>query len=92
MTYSEMKQQAAELLMKAEALRVQELQGAIDAIKAQIAQYGITAEQLGLKPVAKVVLRKKAAVKYRLPSGEEWSGRGRRPKAFQGVDLATVSA
>lgn len=86
-TYLELKEQAEKLLAEAERMREQEIADAIADIKRKIELYGLTAADLGLarasgpgqargrgaKPVA--------AVKYRGPNGETWSGgRGRKPQ------------
>lgn len=87
-TYLELKEQAEKLLAEAERMREQEIADAIADIKRKIELYGLTAADLGFaraagpdqargrnaKPVA-------AAVKYRGPNGETWSGgRGRKPQ------------
>ena len=84
-TYLELKEQAERLLAQAEEMREQEIAGAIADIKEKMRLYGLTAEDLGLgraggarAPRGKAVA---AAVKYRGPNGETWSGgRGRKPQ------------
>ncbi|WPL83377.1 H-NS histone family protein [Bordetella hinzii] len=53
-------------------------------MKEKMAQYGISAVDLGLNSVFKKSGVKKtgsaAAAKYRGANGEEWSGRGRMPQ------------
>ena len=79
-TYLELEDQAAKLLKQAENLRLQERAAAIKAMKAQIAQYGITAEDLDLVPQPKTRNAEPVAAKYRGPNGELWGGgRGRKP-------------
>lgn len=85
-TYLELKEQAEKLLAEAERMREQEISDAIADIKRKIELYGLTAADLGFarggpgaggrgRPAAK------AAVKYRGPNGETWSGgRGRKPQ------------
>jgi DNA-binding protein H-NS len=86
-TYLELKEQAEKLLAEAERMREQEISDAIADIKSKIDLYGLTAADLGLarqsggpgnsrsKPATK------AAIKYRGPNGETWSGgRGRKPQ------------
>jgi len=82
-TYSELKAQAAELLKQAERLRKEEINSVIAEIKAKMAEYGITLDDLNMpsKRRAKAVT-KGAAVKpkYRNPTtGATWSGRGKPP-------------
>jgi DNA-binding protein H-NS len=45
-TYSELKAQAAELLKQAERLRKEEIRGVVAEIKAKMAEYGITIDDL----------------------------------------------
>lgn len=89
-TYLELKEQAEKLLAEAERMREQEIADAIADIKRKIDLYGLTAADLGLARntggpgnsrgrSAKTTT--KAAVKYRGPNGEPWSGgRGRKPQ------------
>ncbi len=77
-TYLELKAQAEMLFKQAEELRQQEITDVIRDIKAKMAQYGITAEDLAASG-KKTLSKKPAVVKYRGPNGEEWSGRGRPP-------------
>lgn len=86
-TYLELKEQAEKLLAEAEKLREQEIADAIADIKRKIELYGLTAADLGLsRGVGPGSYRPKsarpaAAVKYRGPNGETWSGgRGRKPQ------------
>lgn len=83
-TYLELKEQAEKLLAQAEQMREQEIADAISDIKGKIKAYGLTAQDLGLAPSgpgrAGKVKSAPAAVKYRGPNGETWSGgRGRKP-------------
>jgi DNA-binding protein H-NS len=88
-TYLELKAQAEQLLAQAEQMKEKETQDVIADIKAKIAQYGLTAEDLGLSGgrgrAAKTPRATKssgsATVKYRGPNGETWGGgRGRKPQ------------
>ena len=76
-TYRELKAQAEKLMQQAEELRHQEIAEVIRDIKAKMAEYGITVADLG--SAGKKSAGKPAAVKFRGPNGEEWSGRGRAP-------------
>lgn len=87
-TYLELKEQAEKLMAEAERMREQEIADAIADIKEKIALYGLTAADLGLaRPAGPGSARAKpakAAVKYRGPNGETWSGgRGRKPQWVQ---------
>ena len=87
-----------ELIAQKEALekliqdtRQTELADAINKVKALIAEFGLTQEDIfgttrGPKK-AKAEGSSKVAAKYRDPvSGKEWSGRGLAPKWLQGRD------
>jgi len=63
------------LMDQAEQIRKSERSGAVAAIKAKMAEYGITVADLGGSGKVRVA----AEAKYRGPNGELWSGRGRRP-------------
>lgn len=56
-------------------------------MKEKMAQYGISAADLGLNGAVKKSSVKKSAgaavAKYRGTNGEEWSGRGRMPQWWQ---------
>lgn len=83
-TYLELKEQAEKLLAEAERMREQEIADAVADIKRKIDLYGLTPEDLGLAKSAgpgRTRPKNKAAVKYRGPNGETWSGgRGRKPQ------------
>src|SRR3954462_9892762 len=85
-TYLELKAQAEQLLAQAEQLKEKETHDVIADIKAKIAQYGLTAEDLGLSARGKAAKaprasKSTAAPKYRGPNGETWGGgRGRKPQ------------
>lgn len=81
-TYLELKAQAEALAQQAEEARLAELDGIIGAMRAQIAEYGITAEQLFGRRRSASSANKGALVepKYRDPkTGAQWSGRGKAP-------------
>ncbi|MBU6260840.1 MAG: H-NS histone family protein [Burkholderiales bacterium] len=90
-TYRELQEQAQKLLEQAEALRVKEMNGALDSIVKTMGEFGISLEELfdhlkasGFKPksqsAAKAKAKTKVEAKYRDPaSGATWSGRGRTP-------------
>jgi DNA-binding protein H-NS len=83
-TYLELREQAEKLLAQAEQIREKEIADAILDIKEKIRLYGLTAQDLGLAPSGPGRAGKSksalAAVKYRGPNGETWSGgRGRKP-------------
>jgi DNA-binding protein H-NS len=76
-TYEEIQNEIARLQQEAAAIRANELNTVIQEIKAKMATYGITADDL---KDAKGV-RKPAAVQFRNPAtGDAWTGRGRTPR------------
>lgn len=82
-SYLELKQQAEDLLKQAEELRKQEIAAIIADMKKQIAEYGITAKDLGLSSsvaVKKGVGKSNLEARYKGPNGELWSGLGRQPQ------------
>jgi len=83
-TYLELKEQAEKLLAEAERMREQEIADAVSDIKRKIELYGLTPADLGFAksgPGTARTKNAKAAVKYRGPNGETWSGgRGRKPQ------------
>lgn len=88
-TYAELQKHIAELQLKAEALKAQEVSDVIGRIREAIQVYGITAEDLfgsprrrakqtlvGIAPSAKA----SRAAKYKDPAtGKTWNGVGKRP-------------
>lgn len=80
-TYLELKAQADALAQQAEEARLAELDAIISSIREQIAEYGITPEQLfGRRRAVASSPRAPIAPKYRDPkTGATWSGRGKAP-------------
>lgn len=80
-TYRQLTEQLAKVQAQMAAAREKELAITIAQIKDQIAEYGITAEELGL--VSKRTRKTQPGglpPKYRDPkTGKTWSGRGRTP-------------
>ncbi|TSE27672.1 H-NS family nucleoid-associated regulatory protein [Tepidimonas aquatica] len=81
-TYAELKAQAEALLRQAEEMRQQERAGVIAELRAKMAEYGITAEELASGARGRRrASRTKGEPKYRGPNGETWSGGpGRKPE------------
>ncbi|MBM5584969.1 H-NS family nucleoid-associated regulatory protein [Burkholderia pseudomallei] len=81
-TYLELKAQAEALAQQAEEARLAELESIITTMREQIAEYGITAEQLfGGRRAPSRSTRAPSAPKYRDPkTGATWTGRGRAPQ------------
>lgn len=91
-TYAEIQKEIESLQKTADTLRQKEVSGVIERIKAAIATYQLSAQDLGFgaraaapaAPRAKNAKRgRKAAARgaaqYRNVDGRTWSGRGRRP-------------
>lgn len=84
-TYAELQEQIKKLQVEAEKVREAEIESVLADVKGKIAQYGLTAEQLGLtsapkKATKKASTPKDSAVMYK--KGDlTWSGaaRGRKP-------------
>ena len=83
-SYQELLAQRAILEKQIEAARQAELSEVIARVKQLIAEYGLTAADLGFKMAGAMgmvagKIRLPVAVKYRGPNGETWSGRGKPP-------------
>ncbi len=85
-TYQAVRAQIAKLEKEAETLRRQELKNVIAQVREVVAQYGLTAADLGLaggRGAARAGKARRAGAgvaKYRDPnSGQTWTGRGRPP-------------
>ncbi|RQS09172.1 H-NS histone family protein [Burkholderia sp. Bp8998] len=86
--YRTLKAQLDALQEKTEAARVAELEALVADMRAKVAEYGITAEQIfGRQRVAKgKKVGGHVAAKYQNPkTGETWSGRGRAPAWIKDV-------
>jgi DNA-binding protein H-NS len=85
MLLTEIEKKIEELKAQADAVKAQEKAQAIDAARAMISSYGITARDLGLDKAPKGKAGPKPGSKippkYRDPlSGATWSGRVRPPR------------
>ena len=81
-TYKELVAQKAKLEEQIETARAKELEAVIQQVRQTVAEYGLTAEDLGLAQRRGRRAGAKAPVpaKYRDPkTGATWSGRGRAP-------------
>ncbi|MBB5398981.1 H-NS family nucleoid-associated regulatory protein [Paraburkholderia sp. BR13439] len=82
-SYKQLTAQLEKLHKEVAAARDKEVAQAIADIKQKIAEYDLTAEELGFTSAAPKPRRKSSATavaKYRNPkTGETWSGRGRSP-------------
>ena len=86
--YAELKAQIAKLQAQADDARRTELGNVIEEIRGKIAEYGLTAQDLGFAAAARRGRPPKKAPlppKYQDPkSGNTWSGRGKPPKWISG--------
>jgi DNA-binding protein H-NS len=79
-TYRQLTAQLEKLQQKIDKEREKAISDAIEDIKAKIAEYDITPEELGFRSVAAVKPKRPLPPKYLNPkTGETWSGRGRAP-------------
>jgi DNA-binding protein H-NS len=84
-TYKELLSQKAKLEEQLEAVRLKELEQVIVQVKQVVADYGLTAEDLGLAPKGKARAKRVVAPKYQDPkTGATWTGRGRAPAWIAG--------
>ena len=89
MYYEEIQAKIADLQAQAARVKAEEKAQAIEAARAMIDSYGITAKDLGLDKASKLKAGPKPGgkipPKYKDPvSGALWSGRGKTPKWFNG--------
>lgn len=95
-SYKALKAQIAKLEQQAETLRRTEVKTVVAQLKKTIAEYGLSAEELGLVPGARAARRTGPSAakrrtgggvaKYRDPkTGQTWTGRGRPPAWIVGA-------
>jgi DNA-binding protein H-NS len=86
-SYKELQAQIAELQIKAEEARINEIQEALKRIKELMDQYGISAaEVLGQKRGNKKNFEKKKIAAQFQDGDKTWSGRGREPNWLKGKE------
>jgi DNA-binding protein H-NS len=84
-TYKQLTAQLEKLHKEVALAREKEIEQAIVEIKQTIADYGITAEELGFSSKRTAAKKPPLPAKYRNPkTGETWSGRGRAPAWLAG--------
>lgn len=80
-TYAELQAQIQALTQQAQEARRQEVGAAIAEIRQKMAEYGLTAADLGGTTRRSAARGSKVAPKYRNQmTGETWTGRGKRPR------------
>ncbi|MFL9869466.1 H-NS histone family protein [Paraburkholderia fungorum] len=86
--YADLKAQIAKLQAQADEARRTEIDNVVADIRQKIAEYGLTAQDLGFAVAARRGRPPKKAplpAKYQDPkSGNTWSGRGKPPKWIVG--------
>jgi DNA-binding protein H-NS len=103
-TFAQITQEIEALKIKAETARQKEIAGVVERMKKAISFYGLTIEDLGLSAksagsgtVAKGSMKRKLSksadpsAKYRDIDGNEWVGRGPRPKWLRAAIAAGQS-
>ncbi|MEF2250248.1 H-NS family nucleoid-associated regulatory protein [Ralstonia solanacearum] len=84
-TYKELLAQKQKLEEQLESARLKELEQVITQVKQVVADYGLTAEDIGLASKTKAKARRTVAPKYQDPkTGATWTGRGRAPAWIAG--------
>ena len=88
-SYKQLTAQLEKLHKEVAVAREKEIAQAIADIKQKIAEYDLTAEELGFtsqpKPARKAASASTSVARYRNPkTGETWSGRGRSPAWLAG--------
>jgi DNA-binding protein H-NS len=85
-SYKELKEQLKKLNEEAEAARHAELQTVVEEIRAKVAEYGLTVEDVfGRQRAQHRDTKTSVPPKYRDPkTGATWSGRGREPAWIKG--------
>lgn len=88
-TYQELLAQRDALEKQIQAVKQQELSAAVEKVRALVAEYDLTAEDIfhGGRNARKSSTTAKVAPKYQNPeTGETWTGRGKAPKWIQDQD------
>ena len=91
-TLAQLIEQRAALEAQIEAARKAEISDAVARVRALVAEYGLTADDVfgaAKKRASKASAGGKVAAKYRDPAtGSTWTGRGMAPKWIAGKDRA----
>lgn len=84
-TYSDVKAQIDALQAEADALRAQEIEAVVADVRAKVAEYGLTEQDVfgrtrGARAKGSAIAKTLSVPKYRDPkTGATWSGKGRAP-------------
>lgn len=87
-SYKELVKQRESLDQQIQAARQQELAGAVTQVRALVAEFGLTAQDVFPSGRARSASSgSKVAPKYRNPAtGQTWTGRGKPPRWIQGQE------
>jgi DNA-binding protein H-NS len=88
-TYKDLLKQREALEQQIHEARKRETADAVAQVRALVADFGLTAEDIFQAPLGRASSAKggKVAAKYRNPAtGEAWTGRGKAPKWIQDKD------
>lgn len=88
-SYKELLQQREQLEQQISEARKNELSDAVSKVRALVAEYGLTADDVfpPAKSTRATGTGSKVAPKYRHPeTGQTWTGRGKAPKWIQNED------
>ncbi|NTW83011.1 MAG: H-NS histone family protein [Chlorobiaceae bacterium] len=87
-TIAEIDAQIKELQEKKSKLQAEGKRNAIKQIKAVMAEYGISIEELQIKAVIEKPIKEKgpSVIKYRKSETETWVGRGPKPKWIKEIE------
>jgi DNA-binding protein H-NS len=87
-SYKELVKQRESLDQQIQQARREELAGAVSQVRALVAEFGLTAQDVFPSGRARSVSSgSKVAPKYRNPAtGQTWTGRGKPPRWIQGQD------
>jgi DNA-binding protein H-NS len=91
-TYKELLQQREALELAIAQARQNEISAAVTKVRALVAEFGLTAQDVfpgrnSKVGAAKTKTASKVAAKYRDPAtGQTWTGRGKAPKWIEGRD------
>lgn len=87
-SYKELVKQRESLDQQIQQARREELAGAVSQVRALVAEFGLTAQDIFPSGRARSASSgSKVAPKYRNPAtGQTWTGRGKPPRWIQGQD------
>lgn len=91
-TYRQLLEKKAELELRIEEARRDEIREVVEDIRRRMQEYGLSAADLEERREQRKKNRSRPVPKYRDPlSGATWSGRGRRPRWFNDGDAERLA-